>query len=263
MKFAWWDLRFALALLVLAVTVMAGDLNLQLNLQKFIKRQSLGTGPSNPTTPTTDPTTTTGKATTTTNPQTTDTATTPKPLTSVSSTLTSTIASSLASGSSLTSSNPSVSDTSKTTFTSILMGSSTSHTTFVAITTSPDGQVVSTTVTSSSVVSSATGYATYTSTPGLAPGGGESGGFTGLTIDSKKIIGGVVGGIGGAILLGGIALVCWRIWGRKRTPGEDDGYGSAGSLNREKGLSGQLTADTEDPLQRYQTPGRPNAAANF
>lgn len=84
-----------------------------------------------------------------------------------------------------------------------------------------------------------------------------------MSVGSKKIIGGVVGGIGGAILLGGIALVCWRIWGRKRTTGDDDDYGSAGSLNREKGPSGQLTADTEDPLQRYQTPGRPNAAANF
>lgn len=90
-----------------------------------------------------------------------------------------------------------------------------------------------------------------------------SGVSSGLTGESKKIIGGVVGGVGGIILLGGIALVCLRIWGRKRTPGEDDDYGSAGSLNREKGPSGQLTADTEDPLQRYQTPGRPNAAANF
>ena len=86
---------------------------------------------------------------------------------------------------------------------------------------------------------------------------------SGLSDGSKKIIGGVVGGVGGAILLGGIALVCWRIWGRKRTTGDDDDYGSAGSLNREKELSGQLTADTEDPLRRYQTPGRPNAAANF
>jgi len=84
-----------------------------------------------------------------------------------------------------------------------------------------------------------------------------------LSIDSKKIIGGLVGGVGGAILLGGIILVCWRIWGRKRSSGEDDDYGSAGSLNREKEPSGQLTADTEDPLQRYQAPGRPNAAANF
>ena len=112
------------------------------------------------------------------------------------------------------------------------------------------------------MVSSATGFATYTSTPGLAPGD-LSGVSSGLTAESKKIIGGVVGGVGGAVLLGGIALVCWRIWGRRRTPGEDDDYGSAGSLNRDKGPSGQLTADTEDPLQRYQTPGRPNAAANF
>jgi len=86
---------------------------------------------------------------------------------------------------------------------------------------------------------------------------------SGLSDDSKKIIGGVVGGVGGAILLGGIALVCWRIWGRRRTPGEEDDYGSAGSLKRDNGPSGQLTADTEDPLQRYQTPGKPNAAANF
>jgi hypothetical protein len=115
-------------------------------------------------------------------------------------------------------------------------------------------------VTSYTVVESPT--ATYTSTPNLVSSG-STGGFTGLSDGSKKIIGGVVGGVGGAILLGGIALVCWRIWGRRQTPSGDDDYGSAGSLNRENGQSGQLTADTEDPLQRYQTPGKPNAAANF
>jgi len=71
-----------------------------------------------------------------------------------------------------------------------------------------------------------------------------------------------VGGIGGAILLGGIALVCWRIWGRKRAGGYDDVTTSAVAENKPPSSSGM--ADDESHMDRYQSPvGRPNAAANF
>ena len=136
------------------------------------------------------------------------------------------------------------------------------QTTYITVSTSSDGQVFSSTVTSASVVSSTTGYATYTTTPGLVSDN-SSGGAIGLSQGDKNIIGGVVGGIGGAILLGGIALVFFRLYRRRRRTEEDEDMASAGSLNREKASSGTLTTDAEDPLQRYQQPGKVNAAQNF
>ena len=92
---------------------------------------------------------------------------------------------------------------------------------------------------------------------------GSSGGAVGLSQSDKNIIGGVVGGIGGAILLGGIALVFFRLYRKRRQINEDDDMGLAASVNREKASSGALTTDAEDPLQRYQQPGKVNTAQNF
>jgi len=76
----------------------------------------------------------------------------------------------------------------------------------------------------------------------------------------------VLGGIGGAILLGGIALVCWRIWGRKRegTGFEDVHSGTTSAVAENKPPSNSGIADDDSHMDRYNNPhGRPNAAANF
>ena len=65
---------------------------------------------------------------------------------------------------------------------------------------------------------------------------GSSGG-SGLAPSSKKIIGGVIGGVGGAILLGGLAIVAWRIWGRNRRSAGSDNDLMEGSSGREKASS--------------------------
>jgi hypothetical protein len=86
---------------------------------------------------------------------------------------------------------------------------------------------------------------------------------SGLSDSKKKIIGGVVGGVGGAILLGGIALVCWRIWGRKKRVAEDDDdiMAGTGAALGDKPHSPGASAPFSD---QYHAPsGRPNAAANF
>jgi hypothetical protein len=117
------------------------------------------------------------------------------------------------------------------------------------------------TSTSLSIVQSTTGYATITSTPGLVDSGSSSS-SSGLSTSSKKIIGGVVGGIGGAIFLGALALVAWRIWGRKRQSTDDDDFLGAATARKDSDTA--HVADDESHADRYTSPaGRPNAAANF
>jgi hypothetical protein len=74
-----------------------------------------------------------------------------------------------------------------------------------------------------------------------------------------------VGGVGGAILLGGIALVLWRMYGRKSsTAPYDDVHSGDTAIAENKPASSTGLADDESHADRYTSPqGRPNAAANF
>lgn len=74
---------------------------------------------------------------------------------------------------------------------------------------------LSITSTSSQVVAAALASATSSGAPGLNGDNGGSG-SSGLSAKTKSVIGGVVGGVGGAILLGGLAVVFWRVWGKTR-----------------------------------------------
>lgn len=117
-------------------------------------------------------------------------------------------------------------------------------------------------VTTNKVVTSTTGYATATVEPSLRNGGGDG---SNLTTSSKKIIGGVVGGVGGAILIGGIAFVCWRLWGKKHKsepiPQDDMLDSRDDSISREKRGSAQ---PLDEDLDTYQNPNGPvNTASNF
>jgi len=60
-----------------------------------------------------------------------------------------------------------------------------------------------------------------------------------MASSTKAIIGGVIGGIAGALALGALGLVAWRLWGRKdHHNDEDDDLMSSGySSNGEKPLS--------------------------
>lgn len=129
-----------------------------------------------------------------------------------------------------------------------------------------DGSAVQATVTSERIVQTTTGFVTSTPSPS---DGGDSDESDGMSSNTKAILGGVLGGIGGAILLGGIIVVVWRMWGRRRRNNDfdaDDVYttGAAETLNRDKGSSGPQSPFKET-LDQYHGHGKApvNTAANF
>lgn len=91
-----------------------------------------------------------------------------------------------------------------------------------------------------------------------------------MSSKTKSTVIGVVVGIGGAILLGGLAIVAWRIWGRKKS--EDDGddlmaYSRPETSGHEKSGSSSA-AGTSNPfqstLENYHNPAKQvNASSNF
>ena len=108
-----------------------------------------------------------------------------------------------------------------------------------------------------------TSTAKVTST-GVASVNGESGGSgsSGLSSSSKSIIGGVVGGVGGAILLGALAYTAWRLWGKKkRDSDEDDLY----DPNAKERTSPSVENNTpfRSNLDQYHAPAPANTASNF
>ncbi|PBP24912.1 putative cell wall protein [Diplocarpon rosae] len=93
---------------------------------------------------------------------------------------------------------------------------------------------------------------------------------SGMSTKTRNTIIGVVVGIGGAIILGGLAIVAFRIWGRKRKNDESDGLMEFGEHSRhEKTGSGSVPGGTnpfQSTLENYHNParnGNVNASANF
>lgn len=83
---------------------------------------------------------------------------------------------------------------------------------------------------------------------------------------NKNIIGGVVGGVGGVLLLGGIALVFWRMKKRQNnvSADDDDMTLGTGSALGDKSQNVNGASPFQSNLEQYHNPGgRPNAAANF
>jgi hypothetical protein len=85
---------------------------------------------------------------------------------------------------------------------------------------------------------------------------------------TKATVIGVVVGIGGAIILGGLAIVAWRIWGRKK--GDDEGDDlmefRTGSGHEKKDSNGNPIAPNpfQSTLENYHNPARQvNASSNF
>ena len=77
----------------------------------------------------------------------------------------------------------------------------------------------------------------------------------GLSTKNRNIIIGVVVGVGGFLLLLGVAFVCWRIWGRR------SGISSGRGSRIDKPLDENSDAFRAN-IDQYHAP-RPNAAANF
>jgi len=90
-----------------------------------------------------------------------------------------------------------------------------------------------------------------------------------LSTANKNIIIGVVVGVGGAIILGGIAVVAWRLRRRRnsRGPGDEDDLmhsGTAvGSSSHETSTVGTANSPFKTTLDQYHNPGPVNQASNF
>ncbi|OJD09969.1 hypothetical protein AJ78_08829 [Emergomyces pasteurianus Ep9510] len=108
-----------------------------------------------------------------------------------------------------------------------------------------------------------------TAAPGLGNEGGGSPSSSGLSDSSKKIIIGVVVGVGGAVILGGLAFVAWRLR-RKRNArglGDDDDLMNAGtavgSSTHETSTMGTTHSPFKSTLDQYHHPGGVNPSSNF
>ena len=126
-------------------------------------------------------------------------------------------------------------------------------------------------LTTLTITSEATGTSGPDSTavPGLNKGNGDSG-SSGLSDDQKKIVIGVVVGVGGAIVIGSVIAVFWRISSRRRKAAQNDDVtdlmsGTAvGTGAREKAPSpGAGGTPFRSTLDQYHNPGPVNAASNF
>jgi hypothetical protein len=90
-----------------------------------------------------------------------------------------------------------------------------------------------------------------------------------MSQSTKTTIIGVCVGIGGAVVLGALFFVAWRLWGRKRIGDESDGlmgFRSGVNNGHEKSNSGSGPAlnPFQSTLENYHNPARNvNASSNF
>lgn len=119
-------------------------------------------------------------------------------------------------------------------------------------------------------VETMTSETTSTRVPGLSDEN-KSGGSGGMTTDTRNLVIGVVVGVGGAIVLGALAFVAWRVWGRKKGSDENDGlmnYNTGYSpMDKSEGGSSAGPPPARNPfqstLETYHAPTQVNASSNF
>lgn len=102
-------------------------------------------------------------------------------------------------------------------------------------------------------------------TAGLQDGSGK-GTSSGMSTQTRNIVIGVVVGVGGAIVLGGIALVAFRIWGRKKSQHENEDDYTPGYQPVEKSEAGNSPSGRspfQSTLESYHAPTQVNTASNF
>ncbi|KAF6838919.1 hypothetical protein CPLU01_02189 [Colletotrichum plurivorum] len=122
------------------------------------------------------------------------------------------------------------------------------------------------------VATSFTSEATVTSTPGLN-NSGSSDSSSGMSTQTRNTVIGVVVGVGGAIVLGALGFVAWRIWGKKKQAEEHDGlmeynnqYGNEAKVESGAGTNPQNNGRTpfQSTLESYHAPSHQvNASSNF
>lgn len=133
--------------------------------------------------------------------------------------------------------------------------------TAVSTITRDDGSVMTTTD-----VSTSTGLATLSNE--------NDGNTSGMSTSTRNTIIGVVVGVGGAIILAGVALAIWKIRNKRKNAEENDGligYGgyTAGAAEKPDSFSagGPSTTGGRTPfqstLESYHTPTQVNQASNF
>jgi len=112
-----------------------------------------------------------------------------------------------------------------------------------------------------------------TTTPGLNDGG-ESDRESGMSATTRNTIIGVSVGVGGAIILGALAVVFWRLRGRKKQAEEADGlmaydntYGQTDKSERSSSPTTTATSQQRNPfqstLENYHQPTPVNPSSNF
>lgn len=94
-----------------------------------------------------------------------------------------------------------------------------------------------------------------------------------MSTKTRNTVIGVVVGVGGAIVLGALGLVAWRIWGRKKHSEENDGLmaydmsATGGMEKSERGSSAGGAHTQRSPfqstLENYHQPGQVTASSNF
>ncbi|KAG5947383.1 hypothetical protein E4U59_001204 [Claviceps monticola] len=120
----------------------------------------------------------------------------------------------------------------------------------------------------SKAVVTTTTRTTSTPAPGLSSDEGET---TGMTTKTRNTVIGVVVGVGGSIVLGALALVAWRIWGRKRRGEEHDVLmdydlstpGAAEKSERGSSAGGPQRTPFQSTLENYHQPTQANPSSNF
>ncbi|KAK4130122.1 hypothetical protein BT67DRAFT_241598 [Trichocladium antarcticum] len=102
-------------------------------------------------------------------------------------------------------------------------------------------------------------------TAGLASNNGNPQQESGMSTQTRNTVIGVVVGVGGAIILGGLAFVAWRIWGRKRNQEENDVLMDYGNQAETAEPAGSMAGRTpfQSTLESYHAPTQVNTAANF
>lgn len=120
-------------------------------------------------------------------------------------------------------------------------------------------------------MTSAADEAGSTSSPTLSTSSKDSS-DSGLSSQDKKVIIGVVVGVGGALIIGVLGVVIWRIRSKKGGRNDPDeaadlmGGTAVGTGNREKVPSpgaGNGSTPFRSTLDQYHNPGHVNAASNF
>lgn len=101
----------------------------------------------------------------------------------------------------------------------------------------------------------------------------SSDGDGGLSPKTRNTVIGVVVGVGGAIVIGALAIVAWRIWGRKKNTEESDtlmtDYSPAGQekVAPDSSAGGSTVGAQRSPfqttLENYHQPAPVNASSNF